>query len=167
MITAHEPVIAGSLLLGLRPPAQRPRERHAPDAMSDHIELSFPARPEFLSMARHLMGVAAARVDFTLDETEDLRLAVEELCLGLLDESLGPNVAVSVGVDLDTDGLTVRVRLVGSNGSPRQTPGGSGLPPSLSERLLDALVDEHGESREDDEPVAWLRKSREHRNSGP
>ena len=36
-----------------------------------------------------------------------------------------------------------------------------GVPAELSRQILEALVDEHGESDEDGIPIAWLKKRRE------
>ncbi len=42
------------------------------------VELSVPARPAFVSVLRTVTATLAARRDFTIDEIDDLRLAVDE-----------------------------------------------------------------------------------------
>src|SRR5271156_3639398 len=61
----------------------------APDAEShpdgaEHIELSIPALPELLVLARMTAATIASRADFGYDQVEDLRLAIDELCLRLV-----------------------------------------------------------------------------------
>lgn len=82
--------------------------------MNPTITLTVPARPEFISEIRSVIGSAAVRHDFTYEAVEDLRLAVDEACTRLLviakldsqismeivPIELGISVRVSVPVDL-------------------------------------------------------------------
>ena len=45
----------------------------------DTISLTIPAQPEYLQVVRLIAAGLAARVGFTVDEIEDLRIAVDEL----------------------------------------------------------------------------------------
>ena len=47
-------------------------------------ELRLPADSAYLSVLRTATAGLAARLDFTLDEIEDLRIAVDEACAMLL-----------------------------------------------------------------------------------
>jgi hypothetical protein len=47
------------------------------------VHLAVPATPEFIRLAGVTAGGLASRVGLTFDQTEDLRLAVDELCSGL------------------------------------------------------------------------------------
>ena len=50
-----------------------------------------PAEGAYLSVLRTATAGLAARLDFTLDEIEDLRIAVDEACAMLLPQALpGP-----------------------------------------------------------------------------
>ena len=74
---------------------------------------------------------------FTVDEVEDLRLAIDELCFALTG-SPPPAGTVELRYSLEANGL--QVEGVG------HFNGGVSLPltlTDLSERILDALVDEH------------------------
>ncbi len=51
--------------------------------MSD-VNVRVPARPEFVHIFRSVIASVAARADFTYDEIDDLRLAVDEACAQLL-----------------------------------------------------------------------------------
>ena len=50
----------------------------------DVVELRLPADGAYLSVLRTATAGLAARLDFTLDEIEDLRIAVDEACAMLL-----------------------------------------------------------------------------------
>ncbi len=50
----------------------------------DIVELRLPADGAYLSVLRTATAGLAARLDFTLDEIEDLRIAVDEACALLL-----------------------------------------------------------------------------------
>lgn len=47
---------------------------------NEQVLLVVPAKPEMWSIVRMTASALAARLDFTVDEVEDLRLAVTELC---------------------------------------------------------------------------------------
>jgi serine/threonine-protein kinase RsbW len=53
-------------------------------ARGDVVELRLPADGAYLSVLRTATAGLAARLDFTLDEIEDLRIAVDEACALLL-----------------------------------------------------------------------------------
>ncbi len=55
---------------------------HAPDA-----ELRLPANSAFLAVLRTATAGLAARINFTLDDIEDLRIAVDEACAILLPQA--------------------------------------------------------------------------------
>jgi serine/threonine-protein kinase RsbW len=50
----------------------------------DVIELTVPALASYLGVVRTATAGLAARMNFTLDEIEDLRIAVDEACVMLL-----------------------------------------------------------------------------------
>ena len=47
----------------------------------DRVELRFPARGDLIVLARLVTSAISARAGFDIEELEDLRLAVGELCL--------------------------------------------------------------------------------------
>jgi serine/threonine-protein kinase RsbW len=53
----------------------------------DIVELRLPADGAYLSVLRTATAGLAARLDFTLDEIEDLRIAVDEACALLLTDA--------------------------------------------------------------------------------
>ena len=52
--------------------------------MSDEVQLVMPADPEFLRLARVTAMGLASRLQFTIDEIDDLRIAIDELLFGLI-----------------------------------------------------------------------------------
>ena len=54
---------------------------------ADVVELRLPADGAYLSVLRTATAGLAARLDFTLDEIEDLRIAVDEACALLLPDA--------------------------------------------------------------------------------
>ena len=54
------------------------------DADTDTVELTVPADPAYVSVLRTVTASLAARRDFTLDEIDDLRIAVDEASALLL-----------------------------------------------------------------------------------
>src|SRR5687767_9061612 len=104
--------------------------------MSDEVQLVMPADPEFLRLARVTAMGLASRLSFTIDEIDDLRIAIDELVFGLIGTKGRPGRVV-MRYRLQPQGLEVE---------------GSGLfeddevPPGLtelSELILDAVADEH------------------------
>ncbi|WP_336923926.1 anti-sigma regulatory factor [Aquipuribacter sp. SD81] len=71
------------------PPAPHPRDgrdRPAGEENPDVVELDLPADPAYLGVVRTACAGLGARLDLTLDEIEDLRIAVDEACTLLLPE---------------------------------------------------------------------------------
>ncbi len=126
--------------------------------MSEEVELSLPAKPELLSLARLTVAAIASRADFDYEEIEDLRLAIDELCSHLVGHQGRPG-QLRLRYQWGDGALEVSCLLDGG------APGGlSGRAEpdegELSDRILDALVDEHGHDSEDAGHRAWLRKRR-------
>ncbi|MFF2651290.1 anti-sigma regulatory factor [Streptomyces sp. NPDC058045] len=58
----------------------------------DFVEVRLPAAGAYLSVLRTATAGLAARLDFTLDEIEDLRIAVDEACAILLQQAVPGSV---------------------------------------------------------------------------
>ena len=52
--------------------------------MSDTVELTIPVRSDLLILARLTAAAMAARAEFGIEDIEDLRLVVEELCISVI-----------------------------------------------------------------------------------
>jgi serine/threonine-protein kinase RsbW len=84
----------------------------APGQPVDRVELRVPADPAYLAVLRTASAGLAARMDLTLDEIEDLRIAVDEACallLGGADGDAGTGGDLHAVFDVDADVLAVRV----------------------------------------------------------
>jgi serine/threonine-protein kinase RsbW len=80
----------------------------APVTQTDRVALRVPADPAYLTVLRTATAGLAARLDLTLDEIEDLRIAVDEACALLLSGAVDGDRLAAV-FDLDTDVLDVQV----------------------------------------------------------
>lgn len=77
-------------------------------ADEDVVLLTVPADVNYLGVLRTATAGLAARLHFTLDEIEDLRIAVDEACAMLLAIAL-PDVELDCRFLVDDDTLTVEV----------------------------------------------------------
>jgi serine/threonine-protein kinase RsbW len=128
----------------------------------DRIELRFPARGDLLVLARLVTSAISARAGFDIEQLEDLRLAVGELCLLTLqgnDVSFG-DLCLEFTVLGDAIGAVCTLERASSSGSSGTAPEEADESARLSEQILDALVDEHGRESQDGSVRAWLRKRR-------
>ncbi len=72
------------------------------------VELKIPADSAFLAVLRTATAGLAARLDFTLDDIEDLRIAVDEACAMVLPQAR-PGTTLDCAFYLGHDSLTVAV----------------------------------------------------------
>ena len=77
----------------------------------DHVQVCMPAEGAYLSVLRTATAGLAARLDFTLDEIEDLRIAVDEACAMLLAQAI-PGTSLECRFDLGADQMTITVSVV-------------------------------------------------------
>ena len=121
--------------------------------MSDEVQLVMPADPEFLRLARVTAMGLASRLSFTIDEIDDLRIAIDELLFGLIGNKGRPG-RVTMTYSMVESGLEVRASGTFEDGAA--TPGLT----ELSEVILDAVVDEHELRAEGSQPTFRLFKRR-------
>jgi serine/threonine-protein kinase RsbW len=100
------------------------------------VRLEVPAAPEFLRISRIMAAGVASRVGFTLDEVEDLRIAIDEVCFSLVG-ARGRTGTITLRYVLDGDQLAVE-------GIGRFSDGLGNEPvvSALSDQILAAVVDE-------------------------
>ena len=75
---------------------------------ADYVQVKMPAESAYLSVLRAATAGLAARLDFTLDEIEDLRIAIDEACAMLLAQAI-PGTDLECGFDLGADEVTITV----------------------------------------------------------
>ncbi len=122
--------------------------------MSDEVQLVMPADPEFLRLARVTAMGLASRLSFTIDEIDDLRIAIDELVFGLIGTRGRPG-RVTMRYALLPEGLEVRGTGSFEDGLP--TPGLT----ELSSLILNAVSDEHELSPDGPSPTFRLLKRRD------
>jgi serine/threonine-protein kinase RsbW len=72
------------------------------------VELRIPADSAYLGVLRTATAGLAARLDFTLDDIEDLRIAVDEACAMVLPQAR-QSTDLTCAFELDATRLTVAV----------------------------------------------------------
>jgi serine/threonine-protein kinase RsbW len=86
---------------------------HPPLAVGDVIELTVPALSTYLGVVRTATAGLAARLSFTFDEIEDLRIAVDEACVMVLSlpasKTTGDQVMLTCTFRVLPDALAVSV----------------------------------------------------------
>ncbi|MQA88481.1 MAG: anti-sigma factor [Streptosporangiales bacterium] len=82
----------------------------------DTVTVRLPATSAYLSVLRTATAGLAARLDFTLDEIEDLRIAVDEACAMLLTQA-EPDVDLQCTFELHGDAMRVAVSVRTLDGS--------------------------------------------------
>jgi hypothetical protein len=120
---------------------------------AEAIRLIFPGRGDLMVLARITAATIAAGAGFGLEDIEDLRLAVEELCLLVRGRREG---VLHLSFRFVDDELEVHCRLSPTAATTVDHPSEAELH-DFSEQILDALVDDWGESSEGTAGGMWLR----------
>jgi len=124
----------------------------------DVVVLRLPALGAYLSVLRTATASLASRLDFTIDEIEDLRIAVDEACAMLLPQAV-PGADLECRFELTDDVIDVRVGVLTLDG---QQPSRD----TFAWTVLTALAGEVDSTVEpDDRVVLTLRKHRADRVS--
>ena len=84
------------------------RPTPADEGIRDKVNIRMPADGAYLSVLRTATAGLAARLDFTLDEIEDMRIAVDEACAMLLSQAI-PGSDLECDFTLGADAMTVSV----------------------------------------------------------
>ena len=117
----------------------------------DVVVLRMPATGAYLSVLRTATASLAARLDFTIDDIEDLRIAVDEACALLLTQAI-PGADLECTFELTADAIQVDVSVLTLDG---QEPARD----TFAWTVLTALAGEVGSSVDADERVTlWLYK---------
>jgi len=94
--------------LGQNSVTTTPRTAQSAASVRDRVTIKMPADGAYLSVLRTATAGLAARLDFTLDEIEDMRIAVDEACAMLLSQAI-PGSDLECSFMLGQDAMTVRV----------------------------------------------------------
>jgi serine/threonine-protein kinase RsbW len=89
----------------------------SPAEARDQVTVCMPAEGAYLSVLRTATAGLAARLDFTLDEIEDLRIAVDEACAMLLSQAV-PGTSLDCTFTLGRDQMTIAVSVLSQAARP-------------------------------------------------
>jgi serine/threonine-protein kinase RsbW len=115
------------------------------DEERQEVRLTMPARPDLLRVARLTAAGLANRVGFNVDEVEDVKIALDELCFSLVGNGTGEGT-------LDLRFVLGQGSLVIEGAGPAE--GAQDRDDDTTEfaaLLLAALVDEHEISQDGEE----------------
>jgi hypothetical protein len=99
------------------------------------IRLTIPSEPEYLRLARLAAADAGSRVGLDVEEIEDLRIGVDELCYALLSGADGRPLTVVFSIEPGA----IRVR----GECPTSNNGDVIVLSELAASIVKATVDEH------------------------
>lgn len=103
---------------GTGPTAVMAEGASSPDRdVQDQVTIRMPAEGAYLSVLRTATAGLAARLDFTLDEIEDLRIAVDEAC-GMLLAQAAPGADLECDFTLGEDKMSIAVSTLAAQPRP-------------------------------------------------
>jgi serine/threonine-protein kinase RsbW len=86
---------------------------------SDLVELRIPSRAEWVALARLAVAAVANRLRFSIEDIEDIKLAVAEACTAVIQHERHGEF-IDLTCETSSDGLRVRVRDAGRQSLPRE-----------------------------------------------
>jgi serine/threonine-protein kinase RsbW len=99
--------------------------------LADTVDLRVPADPAYLAVIRTATAGLAARMNLTLDEIEDMRIAVDEACVLLLSDHPEPGEYLHAAFTITASALDVQV-----SGPAQVLPEGTNFAWSVLEALV-------------------------------
>ena len=118
------------------------------------ISINIPASPEYLKVVRLVVAGLASRLRFTIDDIEDLKIAVDELS-AYLTGAQGRDGTLDIGFDMYDD----RIEIHGAGHFTAGTKVRTDLT-EMSKMILDTVVDEATLDQTDGMPTFRLSKSK-------
>jgi anti-sigma regulatory factor (Ser/Thr protein kinase) len=115
------------------------------------VALTLPADPAVLRVARLAASGLASIGGFDLDEIEDVRIGIDELCTAMV--AVAPGAPIGVNLRLDDRAIEVEASVDAPDGITevlRANP--------LTDQLLNVVTDDHGWSWSQGRLTAHLRK---------
>ncbi len=123
--------------------------------INEAVGLSIPVQSDLVILARLTAATVASRAGFDVEEVDDLRLAVDELCVLVIDGA--DTGRLKLRFIASEGGVEVICNLDGSGAAGEANTDDHGER-DLSVRILEALADEHGVVFERGQRSGWLRK---------
>ena len=118
----------------------------------EQVTVRIPASPEYIGVVRLVAAGLATRLQFTIDEIEDLKIAVDELC-AYLTGSQGRDGDLQITFRISDNKIAIR-------GEGRLSPGQRVRTEltDFSRMILDTVVDSATLQQADGSPVFELSK---------
>jgi serine/threonine-protein kinase RsbW len=118
---------------------------NAPEIGSEHlgtVELRIPSKPEWVAVARLAIAAIANRLPFSLEEIEDLKLAIAEACTLCITQVPGSET-IDITCEAATSHLRIEVRddRYRARGSAAGRAASAGEGEGLGVFLIQALMD--------------------------
>lgn len=85
----------------------------------DIVELRIPCKAEWVALARLSVAAVASRLSFSIDEIEDIKLAVAEACTNAIQHADGSQF-IDIKCEAVPNGLRISVRDHGHGTRPEQ-----------------------------------------------
>jgi serine/threonine-protein kinase RsbW len=79
------------------------------DSRVGRVELRIPNRPEWVAVARLTISAIANRLPFSVEDIEDLKLAIAEACTTVI-QAGGGEGTIDIACETDATELRIRVR---------------------------------------------------------
>jgi serine/threonine-protein kinase RsbW len=115
--------------------------------------LEIPAEAGYVQLARLVASGIAGRLDFNIDEIEDLRIAVDECCVALIScADIGASLQLRYSWDTTEVMLQAKAAAAGASSQPRIE--------GITGQILAAVVDHYVFGRGDSDVFFELRKRR-------
>ena len=73
------------------------------------VEIRIPSKAEWVAVARLAVAAVANRLNFSIEDIEDVKLAVAEACTNCIQHADGSD-QIEITCETEPDALTVRVR---------------------------------------------------------
>ncbi len=81
------------------------------------VELRIPSKAEWVAVARLAVAAVANRLNFSIEDIEDIKLAIAEACTNCIQHASGSD-QIEIKCETELEGLTVRVRDHGQGTRP-------------------------------------------------
>jgi anti-sigma regulatory factor (Ser/Thr protein kinase) len=120
----------------------------------DTISIKIPASPEYLKVVRLIVSGLASRLKFTIDDIEDLKIAVDELS-AYLTGAQGREGTLDIAFDVHEDRIEIRGAGHFSPGTKVRTD-----LTEMSQKILETVADEAVLAQTDGVPTFRVSKTK-------
>jgi serine/threonine-protein kinase RsbW len=142
--------------------AESESDQHVLDADFDSVRttLIVPARPEMWSIVRLTTSALATRLDYQLEDVEDLRIAITELCMSIA-VGAAADATCECQFDISPDRFEVVCRVFPVRDQDPSNAGEFNSALDLSKQILGATVEQYNiDPVEDGVRSGYLSKER-------